>query len=100
MANEEGPEPCRTTTTRPRSATGPSGFTSTKPAELKFRALLTEGSAECVEIDGGFNRSVQHGRFWVLSGPEVHKWRDWVVQEGCRRQAKRSCGSGGGPGSP
>ena len=48
----------------------------------------------------GFNRSVQHGRFWVLSGPEVQEWRGWVVQEGCRRRARRSCGSGGEPGSP
>jgi hypothetical protein len=23
---------------------------------------------------GGFNRSVQHGRFWVLYGLEVHEW--------------------------
>src|SRR5215218_1714294 len=49
---------------------------------------------------GGFNRSVQHGRFWVLSGPEVRKWRGWVVQEDCPRRARGSCGSGGGPGSP
>src|SRR5215217_102708 len=52
------------------------------------------------ERTGGFNRSVQHGRFWVLSGPEVRKWRGWVVQEGCPRRARGSCGSGGGPGSP
>src|SRR5215210_6551431 len=52
------------------------------------------------EAPGGFNRSAQHGRFWVLSGPEVRKWRDWVVQEGCPRRARGSCGNGGGPGSP
>src|SRR5215218_147301 len=52
------------------------------------------------EGDGGFNRSVQHARFWVLSGPEVHEWRGWVVLEGCLLQARRNCGSGGGPGSP
>jgi glyoxylase-like metal-dependent hydrolase (beta-lactamase superfamily II) len=52
------------------------------------------------EGDGGFNRSVQHDRFLVLSGLEVHEWRDWVVLEGCRRRVRRSCGSGGGPGSP
>src|SRR5215212_9284997 len=49
---------------------------------------------------GGFNRSVQHGRFSVLSGSEVREWRGWVVQEGCPRQEKRSCGSDGRPGSP
>src|SRR5215213_4502742 len=49
---------------------------------------------------GGFNRSVQHARFSVLSEPEVREWRGWVVLEGCRRRARRSCGSGGGPGRP
>ena len=39
-------------------------------------------------------------RFWVLSGPEVHEWRDWVVPEDCRRRARRRCGSAGGPESP
>ncbi len=38
--------------------------------------------------------------FSVLSGPEVHEWREWVVPEGCPRQARRRCGSGGEPGSP
>ena len=38
-----------------------------------------------LEKDGGFNRSVQHGRFSVLSGSEVRKWRGWVVQEDCLR---------------
>src|SRR5215207_6399817 len=38
--------------------------------------------------------------FSVLYGLEVRVWRGWVVQEGCPRQAKRSCGSGGRPGSP
>src|SRR5215218_9227174 len=38
--------------------------------------------------------------FSVLYGSEVRVWRGWVVQEGCPRQAKRSCGSGGRPGSP
>jgi len=52
------------------------------------------------KASGGFNRSVQHDRFSVLSGLEVHEWRDWVVLEGCRRRVRRSCGSGGGPGSP
>src|SRR5215207_5437938 len=38
--------------------------------------------------------------FSVLYGSEVRRWRGWVVQEGCPRQEKRSCGSGGRPGSP
>ncbi len=38
--------------------------------------------------------------FLVLSGPEVREWRGWVVREGCPRRARKSCGSGGGPGSP
>ena len=36
----------------------------------------------------------------MLSGPEVQEWRGWVVLEGCPRQARRSCGSGGGPENP
>jgi transposase len=39
-------------------------------------------------------------RFSGLFGSEVWAWRGWVVQEGCRRRARRSCGSGGGPESP
>ena len=49
---------------------------------------------------GRFNRSVQHARFSVLSGPEVRKWRGWVVLEGCPRWARRRCGSGGGLENP
>src|SRR5829696_9573138 len=52
------------------------------------------------EYGGGFNRSVQHSRFSVLSGSEVRRWRSWVVQEGCPRRVRRSCGSVGGSGSP
>jgi DNA-binding NarL/FixJ family response regulator len=31
---------------------------------------------------------VQHARFWVLCGPEVHECREWVVLEGCLRRAQ------------
>ncbi len=65
-----------------------------KPLALLFREFPNKDSG------GGFNRSVQHGRFWVLYRSEVHEWRGWVVQEGCLLRARRSCGSGGGPGSP
>src|SRR4051812_16422070 len=62
--------------------------------------LRVSDSPYSEEVRGGFNRSVQHDRFWVLSELEVHEWRDWVVLEGCRQRVRRSCGSGGGPGSP
>src|SRR5215204_5069040 len=44
--------------------------------------------------------SATRGRFSVLSGSEVQQWRGWVVQEGCPRQASRSCGSDGGLENP
>ncbi len=80
------------------------GLTTEERQELRRlrreNRILREERKILKKGGGGFNRSVQHGRFWVLSGPEVHEWRDWVVLEGCRRRARRTCGSGGGPGSP
>ena len=51
---------------------------------------MAQGTVKWFNSDKGygeFNRSVQHGRFWVLSRPEVQQWRDWAVQEDYRQQA-------------
>jgi transposase len=67
---------------------------------LRKEVKVLKEEREILKKRGGFNRSVQHARFSVLSRPEVRKWRGWVVLEGCRRRARKSCGSGGGPGRP
>src|SRR5215211_762648 len=55
----------------------------------ELRAFVTRDEPQCPtpktnsnrtsskETSGGFNRSVQHGRFSVLYGSEVREWRGW-----------------------
>ena len=40
-----------------------------------FNSTMSKGHDILTKAIGGFNWSVQHCRFWVLSGPEVHEWR-------------------------
>ena len=67
---------------------------------LRKEVKVLKEEREILKKRGGFNRSVQHGRFSVLFGLGVQEWRGWVVQEGCPRRARRSYGRDGRPGSP